>query len=126
MDLGDGARRHRFRVDALEDVLPGHAELLLHHPNDLLLGEWRNVVLEGRELLDELLGEQVGTGRKDLAELRERRPQLLERLPEAPGPDPDGLLVLLRPPGEQLPEAELGHDLADVCRTSEELALYYH
>ena len=72
-------RRAGCGVDVLEHVLPGHAELLLHHADDLLLGERRHVVLQRRELLDELGRQQVGAGRHDLAELREGRSELLER-----------------------------------------------
>ena len=69
MHLADRAGRERLGLDALEHVLPGHAELLLHHRDDLRLGERRHVVLERGELLDELGREQVGPGREDLAEL---------------------------------------------------------
>ena len=51
--------------------------------DDLGLGERRHAVLERRELLDELRRQQVGPRREDLAELGERRPELLERLAQA-------------------------------------------
>jgi hypothetical protein len=35
--LGDGARGHRNAVDGLEYILPGHSQLLFHHPDDLFL-----------------------------------------------------------------------------------------
>ena len=76
--LGDRAGRERDRVDRLEHVLPRHAELLLHHRNDLRLGQRRDLVLERRQLLDELGGEQVRTRREDLPELGERRTELFE------------------------------------------------
>jgi hypothetical protein len=88
VDLGDGARSQRHRVDGVEDVLPRHAQLLLHHPDDLLLGERGHVVLQGRQLLDERRGQQVRTGRQHLTQLGEGRPQLLQRRAEPPGLSP--------------------------------------
>ncbi len=43
--LADRSRREWLRVDALEDVLPRHLQLLLHHGHDLGLGERRHLVL---------------------------------------------------------------------------------
>ena len=57
---GDRAGRERLRLDVIEHVLPRDAQLLLHHADDLLLGERRHVVLQRRELLDELGRQQVG------------------------------------------------------------------
>ena len=74
--LRDRPGGERQRVDVVEDVLPRDAQLLLHHPDDLLLGERRHVVLQRGELLDELGREEVGTRGQDLAELAEGRTQL--------------------------------------------------
>ena len=73
----------RLGLDAREDVLPRNAELLLHHLDDLGLGQRRDLVLEARELGDGLGREQVGASREDLAELRECGTKLLEGLAEA-------------------------------------------
>ena len=78
MDLRDRAGGERLRVHRLEDVLPRDAELLLHHRDDLRLAERRHVVLQGRELFDELGREQVRARRKDLPELAERGAELLQ------------------------------------------------
>jgi hypothetical protein len=83
MHLADRAGRQRHGLDALEDVLPRDAELLLHHLHDLGLGQRRDLVLERRQLVDELGRDQVGAGREDLTELAERRPELLECRPQA-------------------------------------------
>ena len=82
MDLPDGSRGQRLRVDRREDVLPRDAELLLHHVDDLRLRQRRDLVLELGELVGDVRWDQVGPGREDLAELREGRPELLERVPE--------------------------------------------
>ena len=81
--LADRSGCERLRIDRREDVLPRHAELLLHHADDLLLAERRDGALQLRELVDHLGRDQVGPRREDLAELRERRPELLERASEA-------------------------------------------
>ena len=91
--LADRAGRERGRVDLLEDVLPGDAELLLHHGDDLCLRQRRDLLLERRELLDDLGREQVRARGEDLAELGERRPELLERVPQAARAGEVGQLV---------------------------------
>ena len=113
MHLGDRAGGQRRGLDVIEDVLPRHAELLLHHLHDLFLAERRHVVLQGRELLDVLGREQVGSGRQDLAELGERRTELLERGAQAlalPAPAHGALLVGA---AEELPQPVLGEDGGD-------------
>ena len=79
MHLADRPGGERLRVDALEHVLPRHTELPLHDGHDLTPGHRRHVVLELRELGDELGRQQVWTSGEDLAELGERRAKLLER-----------------------------------------------
>ena len=64
------------------DVLPRHAELLLHHRDDLGLGHRRDRRLQRAQLLDVLGRDEVGPGREHLAELAEGGPELLERLAE--------------------------------------------
>jgi hypothetical protein len=46
MHLADRPRGERLRVDRLEDVLPGHAELLFHDGHHLGLGQRRDLVLK--------------------------------------------------------------------------------
>ncbi len=105
MHLRDRAGRERLRVDRLEHVLPGDAELLLHHADDLLLGQRRHVVLQGRELLDELGRHQVRSRRQDLAELGERRAELLERARAAAWPGGAGRRPRPRRAGRTAPSA---------------------
>src|SRR5207253_4127215 len=116
MHLPDRAGGERLRLDALEHVLPGHAELLLHHDYDLGLRQRRNVVLQLLELGDELGRQQVRPSREDLAELREGGTELLERRAEA-----DRALAQ-RAVARALAEAVLREHLADPQRAAEELA----
>ena len=115
MHLGDRAGGQRRGVDVVEHVLPRHAHLLLHHLHDLLLGERRHVVLQRRELLDVLGRQQVGPRGQDLAELRERRAELLEGRPQPlalPAPADRAFLV---GPAEELLQTVLGEDGGDVA-----------
>ena len=119
--LRDRAGGERLRLHRLEDVLPRDAELLLHHRDDLRLGERRHVVLQGRELFDELGREQVRSRREDLPELAERGTELLER-----GAEPLGLAspahgALLVGPPEELPQAVLREDHADLRAAGHEM-----
>jgi hypothetical protein len=74
-DLGDRARGERLRVDTRERV---PAERILDHPLDLLERQRRDLVDEPAELLDVHVRQQVWTRREQLAELDERRAELLE------------------------------------------------
>ena len=78
--LADRPRGERLRLDRREDVLPRHAQLLLHHLDHLGLGERRDLILKRRQLRDALRRNQVRARGEDLAELGERRAELLERL----------------------------------------------
>ena len=112
--LRDRAGGQRRRFDVIEHVLPRHAELLLHHLHDLLLGQRRHVVLELGELRDELGSEEVGTRREDLPELAERRAELLERLAHALrlALTADGAFLIGS--AEELLQAVLGEDGRDL------------
>ena len=112
--LGDRPGGERLGIDRGEDVLPGHGELALHHRHHLGLGHRRHVRLQGGELGDVLLGDQVGAGREDLAELAEGRPELLERLPQPPRPV-RVTLEAQQPPGE-LADPDRAEDAADLAR----------
>ncbi len=125
MHLADRSRRERLRVDALEDVLPRHLQLLLHHGHDLGLGERRHLVLEVGELLDELVRKETGTRGEDLPELGEGRPELLERLAQALRPFRRRERVALGALGEPV----FTDDLSDLGRAGEQivaLVLFLH
>src|SRR6266566_1637231 len=115
--LADRASGERLGIDRGEDVLPGDAELFLHHLHDLGLRQRRDIVLERRELDDELGRQEIGTCREDLAQLRERRAKLLERVAEPAGADLDRIGAAAR-----LAHAVLGEDRGDAGRAAEEAA----
>ena len=77
------------------------------------------MILEVSELRDDRRRQQVRTGRQDLAELGEGRPEFLQRAAEPPGPF--GLIVLA--PGHDVPQPVPGEDPGHVRRAAEELAL---
>ena len=85
MHLADGAGGQSLRLDRVEDVLPGNAELLLHDRDDLGLAHRRHFVLQRGELRDELRRQEIGARREDLPELGESGPELLERGAQALG-----------------------------------------
>jgi hypothetical protein len=79
MDLGDRRGGQRLLVDVREDA---GADVALDDRAELGERHGREVVDEPAELLEVDVGEQVGTRGEDLAELDERRAELLERLTE--------------------------------------------
>ena len=123
VDLGDRARGERLGLDVLEDVFPRHAELLLHHEDDLLLRQRRHVVLELRQLLDEFRRQEVGPRRQDLSELAEGGPELLERLahPLCLARPPDGPLFVRS--SEELLQTVLREDRRDLRSACHQVGL---
>ena len=117
--LGDRAGRQRIRLDAGEHVLPRNLQLRLHHRHHFGFGQRRDMILKVSELRDDRRRQQVRTGRQDLAELGEGRPEFLQRAAEPPGPF--GLIVLA--PGHDVPQPVSGEDPGHVRRAAEELAL---
>ena len=112
--LRDRAGREWERVERVEHVLPRDLELFLHHRDDLGLCQRRYCVAQAGQLLDELRRDQVGPCGENLAELAERRPELLERRAQALGALTHAVLVGRRPPpGEQLLDPVLGRDTRD-------------
>jgi hypothetical protein len=118
--LADRSGGQRLGLDVLEDVLPRHAQLLLHHLDDLRLGQRRDAVLQARELGDDLGRDEVRPSREDLPELCERRTELLEGGAQPCGSaaatlEPVAQSVLrddgrnARRSGSQVPTGELGH-----------------
>ena len=82
VDLRDRCRRERRLVDPGEVLEP---DLAVDHLAQRREGQRRHVVDELRQLVDVDVGQQVGSGREQLAELHERRPELFEALAEANG-----------------------------------------
>lgn len=142
MDLSQRGRGERLRIEAAEDALDRSPELALDDPPRLLSGERNSLILELLELLGDVERNEVGTGGQELAQLDERRPELLERAAQALSAadrlDGTGLVAQRPPaepempqhadPGQHLPEAvtdQHGHDLpvaAEVAVGALELA----
>ena len=80
------------------------------------------MVLQRRELLDELGREQVGSRREHLTELGERRSQLLEGRAQPLGLTAARAAVLVGP-AEQLLQAVLGHHRGDLRAPRHEVRL---
>ena len=110
MRLRDGGGGERLRVEADERVL---AEVLPQHGLDLREGNRGDRVDEVAELLDVDVGQEIRPRREELAELDERRAELLEavakrrapsrvasRRPATPtlGQDPPQSALLCDPP----------------------------
>ena len=71
MHLGDGRRGERRLVERLERLLDGRPERALHDDAGLHSRERRHVIEQGRELLGDVLGHEVGTRGQNLPELHE-------------------------------------------------------
>ena len=122
--LRDRTGGERLGLDALEHVVPRDAQLLLHHLDDLRLGERRHLVAQRGELVDVLRRHEVGTGGEHLPELAEGRAELLERLAElARGLAGLGAVVVALAPGEQLGDPVLRDDARDLGRPPAEQQL---
>ena len=66
-----------------EGLLEREAELLLDHPADVVERDRADVVLQLPQLGDDVRRHHVGPRREELAELDERRPELVEHLAQA-------------------------------------------
>ena len=82
MHLADRRRRDRHRIELGEQPLERVPELGLDHTANV--GEWEraHVVLEGAKLDDDVRRDDVGASGEQLPELHERRPELVEHVPQ--------------------------------------------
>ena len=80
MHLADRRGGDRRRVEVEERALERQAELALDDLLDLLERERPDVVLQPAQLGDDVRRHDVGPRREQLAELHERRPELVEHL----------------------------------------------
>ena len=78
MDLGDRSRCDGGVVERGEQCLERPAELGLDQRPRLASRKRRQPVLQARQIEGDLLTEEVGSGRQELAELDEARAQLAE------------------------------------------------
>ena len=84
MHLADGRGGDRLLDELDEEPLDRLAQLLRDHLLDLGERERADVVLELSQLDDDVRRHDVRPRGQELAELHERRPELVERLPQAP------------------------------------------
>ena len=84
MHLPDRRCRDRLRVELGEQPLDRLAELLLDRPLDVRVRERPHVVLQAAQLGDDVRRHDVRPRREQLAELDERRAELVEHLAQVP------------------------------------------
>ena len=82
--LADRGGRHRRLLELEEEPLDRLVELLLDRLLRQLERERADVVLEAAQLGDDVRRQDVRPHREQLAELDERRPELVEHLAQAP------------------------------------------
>jgi hypothetical protein len=80
--LTDGRGRQGLGVEIMEDFLGITSQFFLEDGTNLLQGKRRNIVLQLGQFIEEIGGNQVGPGGKQLPQLNERRPQFLEHQPQ--------------------------------------------
>ena len=80
MHLADRRGGDRLALELEEQPVERVAEVLLDHLLGLLERERPHVVLQPAQLGDDVRRHHVGAGREQLAELHERRPELVEHL----------------------------------------------
>ena len=111
--LTDRGGGNRLLVEADERLLDRQAELFLDHDPNLREGERADVVLEAAQLGDDVRRDDIGTRGEQLAELDERRPELVEHLAEVPA-----ALRSDRSIGARLPPASsTGRTSVSLCRS---------
>ncbi len=79
MDLRDRGRGDRGVVERREETVERPGEFGLDQTARLIPGERRQAILQAREILGDLVAQQIGAGRQDLSELDEARPHLGQR-----------------------------------------------
>ena len=97
-----------------ERLLDREPQLLLDHPPHVGERDRRHVVLQLAQLGDDVRRHHVGAGREELAELDERRPELVEHLAQAPAAVGELRVVVAAPPVDQVAEAVAGRDPPDL------------
>ena len=112
--LADRGRGDRSLVELDERLLDGEAELLADDALDVLDRDRRDVVLELAQLRDDVRRHDVGARREQLAELDERRAELVEHLAQPAAAIAVELAVRCPAPVEQVPEAVPGGDAPDL------------
>ena len=120
MHLADRCRRQRLLVELGEQALDRLAELLANRPLDVRERERAHVVLQAAQLGDDVGRHDVGPRREQLAELDERRAELVEHLAQVPAArrSLDGR-VLRSAAVDRIAEAVPDRDLGDLAQATE-------
>ncbi len=132
VDLADRGGGDRGLVEVEEEPLDRLAELLADHALGVRVRKRANVVLEPAQLEHDVGRDDVRARREQLAELDERRPELVEHLAEVLPPRRAGAVPRHRRrvdplrdqvgeavPLEEVAEAVLDRDLRDLRETAE-------
>ena len=82
VDLADRGGGDRGLVEFGEELLDRELEVFSDDALDVFVGERAHVVLEGLQLGQDVRRDDVGAGREELAELDERRAELVQHLPQ--------------------------------------------
>ena len=110
MDLGDRCRGYGRGLEVLEHGVEGPAQVGFDHLADDLEALRRHPVPQQPELVDQFGREHALPGGEDLAELDVRRPQVLERPPQAVGQARPGYLGAAETDGDPFFDQAPGHD----------------
>ena len=112
--LPDRRRGDRPFLEREERLLDREVELALDHTAHLVEGERSDVVLQAAQLGDDVRRDHIGPRREQLAELDERRPELVQHLAQPP-PAVGKLRVVIPPaPVDEVAEAVPRGDAADL------------
>ncbi len=84
VNLADRRRGERLGLELEEEALDRLPELLADQPLDLGERDLPDVVLEPAQLGDDVRRHDIGARGKELAELDERRPELVQHLAQMP------------------------------------------
>ena len=125
--LSDRGGRDRRLVEREERALDREPELGVDHLLDRRERNRRDVVLELAELRDDVERDDVRPGREQLAELDERRAELVEHLTQPASAVRGAILLDAAPaPLDDVPEAVACRDTPDLGQTAERTLLRLH
>ena len=111
--LPDRGGGERLLVELDERLLHGQPELGLDRGTRLLERERRHVVLQAAQLDHDVRRHDVRPRREQLAELDERRAELVEHLPEPPPAVGDRVAVRAVVPGQEIAEPVPAQEVAE-------------
>jgi hypothetical protein len=114
VNLPDRGSRDRLLVELRERPRDREPEILLDHPLDVRERHGRDVVLELTELVDDVERHQVRPRGEKLAELDERRAELIEHLSQPPAAIGGARVLRPAPAIDHVPEPVTRRDPPDL------------